>query len=157
MITREAFGINFTKWDQVIKAAAGPVGIDYRALKALAMNESSLWGNPRVARGLLSPSDVEGSKSTDGLSWGGFQMQPSTAQDYDPAATPERLNDPAYSATLAAKHYRRLLAVFGGNEEFAVRAYNAGEGRIREELKDKLPISATDYWTKFQEHKALLA
>jgi len=41
-----------------------------------------------------------------------------------------RLEDPDYSLRLGTGYFRRLLAMFDGNQELALAAYNGGPGRI---------------------------
>ena len=150
MIQAADFGPEFTKWDAMLKQACDAVAIEVKIAKAICMIESSLGRDPRVARGLLCPSDVDGSVSRDGLSWGLFQLRPETASDYDQGATAEKLNDPQYSCTIAAKHLRRLLLRFN-SEEQAVRAYNAGEGTVM-----KNPTAAEPYWQAYQRNREVL-
>lgn len=137
-----------------------PRGIDWTVLKKIAVIESALGQNSRVKRGLENPSDVEGSKSYDGLSWGLMQMKPSTAKDFDSAATPEKLNNPEYSIQLAGLYLNWARSYLLRNTnlqesdprflEFLVKSYNQGVGATVNEIKYQSKNYAGNYWTKFQ-------
>lgn len=138
--------------DQLCQEFAAKYGLNWLWLKAIAMNESSYGRHPAVARGLANPSDVEGSKSSDGLSWGIWQLQVSTARDYRPGTTAADLNNPRISAELAARHFARILKKFGGDLDRAVRAYNQGEGN---EAKGYRGAAVTEYLSRFKRNLAL--
>ncbi len=150
------YGENFTKWDDKIKSHAVQVGVPWQWMKAICMNESSLGMDPRVARGIASPNDIEGSKSEDSLSWGIMQMTLRTARDYDRQATAVMLNSPDYSLMLASLHLKHLFKVFWGVEEWVVKAYNEGEGAALKERDHGFAGSSDEYWSRYQRHKALL-
>jgi membrane-bound lytic murein transglycosylase MltF len=137
---------SFTKWDTLFRLYGGD---DWKILKAIAMNESSLGEYPSVKRGLQVPQDVEGSKSQDGKSWGLMQITIPTARDFDPDATAVALNNPEYSVRLAARLLRSLKRQFD-KTEYVVKAYNQGAGNTRAEIAGKHGGYANEYWERFQ-------
>ena len=70
--------------------------IDPMMLKAICKIESDLGRAKSVRRGLEVPSDIQGSISFDKKSWGIMQFTIPTAQDFDPSATAEKLNNADY-------------------------------------------------------------
>lgn len=137
----------FQKWGQVY-------GVDPDFLKAIALNESSLGRAPSVERGLEDPHDIEGSKSTDGLSWGLMQVTIKTAEGLDPAATKAKLNDPNYSVKLAAELFAQNQNTFNRSEprwlEWVVKSYNQGAGNTKKERLGQIQGYAQEYWERFQ-------
>lgn len=119
----------FTRWDSLIKQKAKKYSLPWRWIKAIAMNESMLGTAKSVARGLAAPTDVEGSKSSDGKSWGIMQLTLPTARDMVGALIqPAYLNDPENSFELGARYLRKMYDLGKGDREFMVRAYNGGPG-----------------------------
>ncbi|MGE0175387.1 MAG: transglycosylase SLT domain-containing protein [Oligoflexales bacterium] len=134
----------------------------WKWLKAIALNESSLGKNPLV---------LAKQWSSDGLSRGLMQMTVTTANDYArwvpsvkelKAADPAKYNqlaalldDDETSITLAAKHFARIYRKFN-NLEYAVKAYNQGEGNMAKEIASRAAGSTTGYaeaqkyWERFQ-------
>lgn len=145
----------FLRYDPLFRAAGARHGVPWWRLKAICMVESDLGDAPSVARGLTSPKDVEGSKSTDGKSWGLMQVTIPTARDFDVLATPERLNEPTYSIDLAARFLATLQRQFA-EEEFVVKAYNQGAGNTRKELAGKISGYANGYWEKYTRRKRII-
>ncbi len=125
MASRSAF-------DDLIRKYADQYGLPFTFVKKINIIESSSWQNPRVKKGLANPRDFWGSISSDSLSWGGFQLRPETAADFDPTLfcpkvyengkrvpffalylrnpgdtryldTVAKLNDPEYSTKIACK------------------------------------------------------
>lgn len=143
---------SFTRWDALFQQYGGT---DWRILKAIAMNESSLGTYPTVALGIREPSNIEGSKSQDGKSWGLMQMTLPTARDYDPYATSAKLNNPDYSIRLAAQFLRALRRQFD-ELEYVVKAYNQGAGNTRKELSGDIDGYAGEYWARFQRNYQLV-
>lgn len=137
---------SFIKYDYLFKLYGGD---NWKILKAIAMNESSLGDHPSVKRGILNPSDVEGSKSEDGKSWGLMQMTVTTARDYDSHADPVLLNNPEYSIKLASLFLRSLQRQFT-QLEHVVKAYNQGAGNTRKEIRGEINGYAQSYWERFQ-------
>lgn len=149
---------NSNSFDELFKRYAALNGLDWKTLKTIAMNESTLGMNPRVKRGLIQPSDIEGSKSEDGLSWGLMQMTLVTARDFDKSATAEKLNNPEYSIKLASQFIASLKRQFGSKIRDIAMAYNQGAGNqkrfIQLEMsgdlkRDQYP-AARNYWLKYQ-------
>lgn len=143
----------FFRFDVWFKKYASQFGLDWKILKAICMNESSLGMHPRVARGLLYPTDIEGSKSEDGLSWGIMQFKVSTARDYDSSATEVKLNNPEYSIKLAAQHVAWLSLRFdnsdGRKTEWMIKSYNQGVGNTGKERRNEFKGVAQEYFERF--------
>lgn len=139
--------------DYLFQKYGATYGVDWKILKAICMIESNLGRAASVARGAMYPNDVEGSKSSDGKSWGVMQMTIPTARDFDAGATPELLNNAEYSVALAARFFAWVQKQFPVMEyrylEYCVKSYNQGVGRTQAMARGG-PDYAGDYWTKFQ-------
>lgn len=120
----------FTKYDDLFKRYGKQLGVPWRWIKAVAMVESNLGRAKSVARGLASPTDVEGSKSSDGKSWGIMQTTLTTAQELEGfVITESYLNNAENSIRLGTKYLAKMIARFGINDrESVIRAYNGGPG-----------------------------
>lgn len=117
----------FTRWDDLMKRKATQFRVPWRWLKVIILNESSNGQAKSVQRGLADPSDVEGSKSSDGKSWGLFQVTHATAKGLTGReVSAVELNNPEFSAELAARLVRELVDTFGYDFEKVMRAYNGG-------------------------------
>lgn len=143
-------------YDDLFKKYAKIYGLDWKMLKAIAIIESDQGREASVKRGLENPSDVEGSKSSDGLSWGLMQVTIVTARDYDSTATPQKLNNPEYSIKIASQHLARLKKIFNPSDarfnEWVVKSYNQGQGNTLKEMKSSNSNSyqaAKNYWLKY--------
>lgn len=136
-------------YDDLFKKYGSRYGIDWKLLKAIAIIESSLGEHPTVKRGLADPNDIEGSKSTDGKSWGLMQVTLPTARDYDQSATAVKLNNPDYSVDIAARHVRFLMGLFDKKSpnflEYVIKSYNQGQGNTKQGK-----TFADPYWAKYQ-------
>lgn len=145
---------NWTKFDKWFKLYGAQYGVDWQWLKAIAMNESSLGTAKSVALGMVSPYDIENSKSYDGLSWGLMQVTIKTARGLDPVATEVKLNDPEYSIKLAAKYIGQLQKMFpmvdSRYQEWVIKSYNQGPGNSKKERDGKIDGYAQEYWERFQ-------
>lgn len=143
---------NWNRYDELYKKYAQRWGIPWTWLKAIALNESDNGNYPSVARGIASPSDVEGSKSQDGKSWGLMQVTLTTARGLDPSATEAKLNNPEYSVNLSAKYLSSLSAQFSKVDsryvEWTIKSYNQGPGNTRKEMS-KGKGYADEYWERF--------
>lgn len=139
--------------DTILKKYAELNGLDWKMLKAICANESSLGTHPSVVRGMNNPSDIEGSKSSDGKSWGFMQMTLPTAKDFDSTATPEKLNNPEYSIRLAAQFVKWLSNRFKITDprrnEWIIKSYNQGVGNTQNEIAGKKGF-ADEYWDRYQ-------
>lgn len=144
---------NWTRFDSLFQKYGAANNVDWKILKAIAMNESSLGTVKSVALGLVNPSDIEGSKSQDGKSWGLMQVTVTTAKDLDSAASAERLNDPEYSVRLAAMYIGRLQKRFNMLEtrwlEWVIKSYNQGPGNTDKERRGAEGY-ADEYWDRFE-------
>lgn len=148
-----------TQYDSLFKKYGAQYGVDWTILKRICYIESTLGANPRVLRGILNPNDVEGSKSSDGKSWGIMQLRPSTAQQFDPSATPQKLNNPEYSVKIAAQYVawcqgyvaRNIVSRSSGAFlEWVIKSYNEGVGNADKEQEGKIEGYADAYWEKFK-------
>jgi len=152
----EDFGENWTKWDALMQSHCGAAQVPWLWMKAIMIDESSLGLNPRVARGLEYPDDIEGSKSEDGKSYGLLQLEPATAKDFDIIATPQKLNNPDYSIAIGAKLLRRLFCALGGVEEFVIKAWNEGQGAAVLEQAGRINGRSDEYWARYKTNKGML-
>ncbi|MGE4109037.1 MAG: transglycosylase SLT domain-containing protein [Bacteriovoracia bacterium] len=139
-LTRDASGSDgsstdpFMRWDTQIRQAAQKHRVPWRWIKAVMMNESNLGRAPSVARGLAFPADIDGSKSSDGKSWGLMQVTLPTAREMRPGTTEADLNNPAISIDLGAQYLAKMIARFGlSNRDSVARAYNGGPGFMQSE------------------------
>lgn len=128
---------SFFQYDSLFLKWGKTYGVPPSWLKAIAMNESQLGQDERVKNGQVS---------TDGKSWGLMQVTLRTAQlDLDPAATPAKLNDPAYSIRLASIYLSRLYKTFRGDQRKVIMSYNQGPGNTQAGKE-----YAADYYARFQ-------
>jgi soluble lytic murein transglycosylase-like protein len=143
----------FIKYDDLFYSYAKKYGLDWRWLKAIAMNESDLGRAASVKKGLLNPNDIQGSKSSDGLSWGLMQVTIRTARDLDKSATEVKLNNPAYSVDLAARLLKNLKTQFNPSDprymEWVIKSYNQGAGNTKKEIASGKGY-ADEYWHRFK-------
>lgn len=137
----------WTKFDGLFKKYGRSYSIPWRWLKAIALNESNLGRAKSVVRGFAVPSDIEGSKSSDGKSWGLMQTTIPTSRDFESSVTAIDLNNPETSVRIAAKYIKTLINRFGiADKESIVRAYNGGPGFKKTTLGQTLtPL----YYAKF--------
>jgi len=107
------------RWDAAVDAAAREFAVDANLLRGLIAAESS--GDP----------DAVSRAGAIGL----MQLMPATAreeaerlriEDY----ADERLTDGALNVRLGAAYLARLLKRYGGEEPYALAAYNAGPTRV---------------------------
>lgn len=94
--------------------------IDYELLKALIATESGFDAQAVSPKGAL----------------GLMQLMPATAQRYGVAADKRtsietKLFDPRVNIATGARYLRDLIAMFPGQIELALAAYNAGEGAVQ--------------------------
>lgn len=138
-----------TGYDSLYKKYASIYDLDWKMLKAICIIESHEGRAPSVAWGLVNPSDIEKSKSTDGKSWGIMQVTLPTARDYDSSATAEKLNVPEYSMNIAAQHLAYLKRLFSNQIEWIVKSYNQGQGNSLKEKRGEIKGYASGYWLKY--------
>lgn len=139
-------GDPFTRFDFLFKNYSGQYDVPWRWIKAICMNESNLGQAPSVARGLANPSDVDGSKSSDGKSWGIMQTTVPTSDQFFPGTTASDLNDPDTSVKCAAAYLHWVMDNYFDDVEDVVRAYNGGPGFKK--------ASTDTYWARFQANMA---
>ncbi|WP_431275836.1 lytic transglycosylase domain-containing protein [Variovorax ureilyticus] len=103
-----------------MREAARRHSIDYELLQALVATESGFDAqavSPKGAMGLM-------------------QVMPATAERYGVAADKrasieKKLFDPRINIATGARYLRDLIAMFPGDLELALAAYNAGEGAVQ--------------------------
>lgn len=121
----------FFAWDNLIRKYSSINGVPFEWMKAIMITESNLGRAKSVAYGLRNPTDINGSKSSDGKSWGLMQLTLPTARMFESAITEVGLNDPEVSVRIAGKYLGWLMkknfSPFS-QQEFVVRAYNGGPG-----------------------------
>lgn len=148
---------SWTRFDDLFKKYGPPNGVDWKNLKAIALNESDLGRAKSVALGMLDPMNIEGSKSSDGLSWGLMQVTLKTARGLDSSATEEKLNNPEYSVRLASIYLKQLQGMFNPLEtryrEWVIKSYNQGPGNTRKERAGEIAGYAQEYWNRFQRNR----
>ena len=118
----------FTRWDSLFRASSKTHGVPWRWIKAVCWVESDLGRAASVKRGLEFPDDVEGSKSSDGKSWGLMQVTLPTANDVRPGTTVAMLNNPVVSVDCGARVLARNMRAFPKDPTSVFRAYNGGLG-----------------------------
>ncbi len=114
-----------------------PVGPSPDLMSALSHVESG--SNPNA----VGPSITKYAGTPDEHAIGEYQLLPSTAAQYgmDP-------HDPEQNRQAAQLHMTHLLSTFGGDEDKAIMAYNAGEGNIK---KGVVPAETKDYLQKVRQ------
>jgi soluble lytic murein transglycosylase len=80
--------------------------------------------------------------------WGLMQLLPSTGKQMAHAEglknfQTSQLMDPALNIKLGTRYLRQLMDKFGGAPEYALAAYNAGDGRV-EDWRSNGPYSGMD-------------
>ena len=118
------------RFDVLFKRYGNEYGLPWKWLKAIAMNESSLGEAKSVRRGLEEPSDVKGSVSSDGKSWGLMQLTLPTARQFESMVTEVGLNNPEVSVRIAAKYLSWVIRNYYPltDQESIIRSYNGGVG-----------------------------
>lgn len=145
---------SWTEFDSLFKKYGQINSVPWQYLKAICLNESNLGKAKSVAAGIITPYDIENSKSSDGKSWGIMQVTVTTGKDLDPACTAEKLNNPEYSVKLAAKYVGQLQLKFNRADsrwlEWVVKSYNQGPGNTNKEKSGKSTGFAQEYWERFK-------
>lgn len=145
---------SWTQFDSLFILYGNAYGVNWKILKAIALNESNLGREPSVVRGLEVPTDIEGSKSSDGKSWGLMQVTLPTARDFEPEVTAIDLNNPDVSVSIAARLISSLFKQFSALDprqlEWVIKSYNQGAGNTRKEQRGDIDGYAQEYWERFQ-------
>lgn len=129
--------IPWGKYDFEFKRIADMYSIPWYWLKGIALNESLLGADPRVASGQVS---------SDGKSYGLMQVTMTTAADIKKRpVTPDELKNDAFSIDLAARYLKTLMKMFGGDEKQVIMSYNQGPGNT---LKGK--SYAGEYYERYK-------
>ncbi len=142
----------WTKFDEAFQRIGASYGVDWKWLKAFALNESDLGRDSRVA---------SGQTSSDGLSWGLMQVTLKTAQGFDSNASIALLANltPAdYSINLASQLIVQNMNAFDSSDprftEYVIKSYNAGAGTVKKEINGTYtgPYEADHqaYWERWQ-------
>lgn len=156
---------NWTKYDALFEKYGRQFGVPWTWLKAIALNESNLGLAPSVAHGLKNPTDIQKSKSSDGLSWGLMQVTIKTARALDPTATETKLNNPEYSIKLAAQLMGQNMKMFDRSNaryiEAVIKSYNQGPTHTKNELAGRISNPSwhdhvQEYWSRFQRNLKLV-
>lgn len=105
---------------KALRAAAGRHAIDYELLQALVAAESGFDASAVSPKGAI----------------GLMQVMPATAARYGVQANrrgsiESQLLDPVTNIGAGARYLRDLIAMFEGQLELALAAYNAGEGAVQ--------------------------
>lgn len=111
---------NYKAVKHLLREASAKHGIDYELLQALIATESGFNAqavSPKGAVGLM-------------------QLIPPTAERYGVRATKDstihkRLTDPKTNIRAGSSYLSDLIAMFPGQLELAIAAYNAGEGAVQ--------------------------
>lgn len=146
---------NWHQYDGIFRQYGTIYGVNWQHLKAISLNESNLGRAPSVALGLIDPGNIQGSKSSDGKSWGLMQVTLTTAKSLDPLATERKLNDPNYSVQLAARYISELKKMFKTSDprflEWVIKSYNQGPGNTKKEIQSGKGY-ADEYWERFKQN-----
>jgi len=149
---------NWTRFDDLFAKYGKKYGVSAHWLKAIAMTESLLGQERSVKQGLADPNDIDGSKSSDGLSWGLMQITLTTAKSLDAYATPQKLNNAEYSIDLGARYIAWLKQRFSQTDsryvEWVIKSYNQGPGRTLEEKTGKRFGAADEYYSRWKRNFA---
>lgn len=107
---------NVRQWDDITDRAARQYGVDANYIRAMMRAESS--GDPYI----VSPAGAVGV----------MQFIPSTAREYGLRVDDEvdERTIPEKAIPAAARYFADLLAMYDGNHDLAVAAYNAGPGAV---------------------------
>lgn len=148
----------WTRFDSLFKKYGSQYNIPWQWLKAFCLVESDLGRAKSVALGMREPSNIDGSKSSDGKSWGIMQVTLKTGSDFDKSITVEKLNDPVYSVEIACKYISWTINFLNKSSitqnnprwvEAIVKSYNQGVGNTVNEFSGKKGY-ANEYWLKWQ-------
>lgn len=135
----------WTRYDALFQQWASIFGVDWMKLKAIAIVESDLGRDNRVAQGLTSG---------DGKSWGLMQIASGVGSpkeiEIKENATPQELNDPATSVRIAAALLAYLENTFSQyGDEYVIRAYNQGENNTQKMLSGGRDYTGS-YFQKYE-------
>jgi hypothetical protein len=128
---------NFKAVKHHLREASNVNKIDFELLQALIATESGFDASavsPKGAVGLM-------------------QLMPPTAQRYGVQAdaktsVEKKLTDPKINVKAGSHYLRDLLAMFPGNTELALAAYNAGEGAVKRYGNKIPPFPETQNYVK---------
>lgn len=122
-----------TTYDELFKKYASRYGLDWKMLKAIALNESSLGLN----------KGLEPKGGTVGL----MQIKLSTARDYFKNLSDLDMYKDEIQVMSASAFLADLKKQFNGDIKKIVMSYNQGAGATRLGRTYALP-----YWEKYQKH-----
>ncbi|MFG1492539.1 transglycosylase SLT domain-containing protein [Halobacteriovorax sp. ZH4_bin.1] len=111
-------------------------GIDPKIVKAMALTESGTQ---------LDQKQYEPKGGTTGI----LHIKLTTARDYEPTLSAEKLAYDETQIRVASKHIKRLMGVFNNNVDLVAMAYNAGEGNI---LKGRVPEITKRHLERFKRY-----
>ena len=136
------------EYDAALEGAARESGVDASLLRAMVLAESggrATARSPRGARGLLQLVEATARQEAEALGIG--------------LEGDDSLEDPATNLRLGASYLARLLRRYGGEEAFALAAYNAGPtnlGRWRARAPEAAPLEVV-MREAFEETRAYVA
>lgn len=154
---------DWIRFDSSFQRIANIWGLNWQWLKAIALNESNLGRNERVANGQTS---------YDGLSWGLMQVTLATAKRIDPNATPALLAQLSpnadYSINLAAQILLSNMSEFDSNDprflEWVIKRYNGSSHAVQNQIDgvpnglnsrgEDIDSLLNQYWARFQQNLA---
>lgn len=146
-------GIN-DKYDALFLKYGSLYGVSPKVLKAISANESMI-------------GKYQGLEPIGGTT-GVMHIKLATARQHEPKITQDELNNPENEIRVATKHFKSLLNLYGKyprdlQVEYAVKAYNGGQGRMNTIITLGDAVKETGYyknmstyWDRFNKHKAKL-
>lgn len=138
----------FNQYDEYYRNFGKQFKVPWRWIKAIAIVESNQGAARTVAYGLANPTDVDGSRSFDGLSWGVMQVTLSTARwlEGQQLQVPY-MNVAENSIRIGAKYLAYLVSQFGYDSEKVSRGYNGGPTYFKRVTAN---ANTLIYWGKFK-------
>ncbi len=143
-------GINDDYDDLFLKYGA-LYGVSPKVLKAISANESMIG----------KYQGLEPIGGTTGI----MHIKLETARQHEPKITAQELSTPEGNIRVATKHFKYLMGLYSKypkeeQTEYAVKAYNGGQGRMQTILTLGDAVKETGYyknmntyWDRFNKHK----
>lgn len=115
----------FVQTESMIRMAATPDNPAWRLIRT-PENLTYIMLSLIYAESGGDPNAIGDSGKAVGLT----QIWTTTAKDYDPEATVDKLRNPEYNVHLGFEHFQRLLEKYRGNITLALHSWNRGEGTV---------------------------